>query len=74
MNDLRDLISVTHSEIESLENKNIFYTQDEKFEKIVIPELNYLTNNKRIKKVKEAIFDFQIKNADEYVYEKIVID
>ena len=71
--ELQDEIIKTHSEINQLYNKNDFYTPEEKFELINIDINNQ--NIKRLKlKNKEVLFDFHIKNGDEYVYEKIVID
>ena len=70
--DLQDEIIKTHSEITQLNNKNDFYTPEEKFEIINIDLNNQ--NIKRIKLKNKEVFDFHIKNADEYVYEKIVID
>jgi hypothetical protein len=72
--ELKEIISNTHSETENAETKKEFYSPEDKFETLQIPELNNIAYNKRLKKVKEAIFDFHIKNADDYVYEKIVID
>jgi hypothetical protein len=72
--ELQDEINKSHSGVNNIESKNIFYSSEDKFEQLQIPELNNPSYNKRIKKVKEAIFDFHIKNGDDYVYEKIVID
>jgi hypothetical protein len=64
----------------NLKSKSTFFSPEDKFEKLHIPELvqpaGGLQNAKKskIQKVKSIIFDFQIKNADEYVYEKIIID
>jgi hypothetical protein len=64
--------SKAFNEIENLETKKRFYTPEANFEMIDIPD--YRASGKTKKKNKNIIFDIQIKNADEYVYEKIIID
>jgi hypothetical protein len=72
--DCEDEIAKTYDSISNLESKNKFFTPDEVYEQIDIPEYCNTENRKMKMKNKNIIFDIQIKNADDYVYEKIIID
>jgi hypothetical protein len=64
-------ISKTFDDIGNLESKTHFFTPESSYEVINIPDYDVTHKGKKNRNI---IFDIQIKNADDYVYEKIIID
>jgi hypothetical protein len=56
------------------ELRNTFYTIENKYEKLQLPDTADLKKNTSKTKLKNYPFDIHIKNVDDYAYERIVLD